>query len=85
MHTVDATSHLDMELAAFQKELPSMLSKYGAGQFALFIQGIFKGAFTDRLEAMKNGYSLGGPGRFLVRKITEKDEVYHVASPISVG
>ncbi|MGV3659789.1 MAG: hypothetical protein ACO1TE_06385 [Prosthecobacter sp.] len=82
---MNATVHLEPELAAFRKELPTLLAQYGVGKFALFIGGIFKGAFGDRVEAMRNGYAQGGPGRFLVRKITDQAEVYHVASPISVG
>jgi len=59
-----ATSHLAHELAAFMQQRTSLLNEYGAGKFALFIGGIFKGAFSDRIEALKTGYKMGGPGHF---------------------
>jgi hypothetical protein len=84
IHAANVPPQIDAELTAFKQQLPFLLAQYGIGKFALFIGGIFKGVFTDRVEALKNGYSQGGPGHFLVRKITEQDEVYHMASPVAV-
>lgn len=80
---MSAPSHLTHELAAFMQQRPSLLSEHGSGKFALFIGGKFKGAFADRVEALKKGYAQGGAGHFLVRKISEKDELVHLASPIT--
>ena len=76
-------SHLANDLAAFMQQRPNLLHEHGAGKFALFIGGMFNGAFSDRVEALKKGYAQGGAGHFLVRKITEKDELVHLASPIT--
>ncbi len=78
-----APSHLSNELAAFMQQRPSLLAEHGTGKFALFIGGMFQGAFADRVEALKKGYTQGGDGHFLVRKITEQDELVHLASPIT--
>jgi|GEM_PF-2828609 len=80
---MSAPSHLSHELAAFMQQRPDLLTEHGVGKFALFIGGMFKGAFADRVEALKKGYAQGGAGHFLVRKITEKDELVHLASPIT--
>jgi hypothetical protein len=78
-----APSHLANELAAFTQQRPNLLNEHGAGKFALFIGGMFKGAFSDRIEALRTGYRQGGPGHFLVRKITETEEIVHLVSPIT--
>lgn len=77
---MSAPSHLANELAAFTQQRPDLINEHGAGKFALFIGGMFKGAFSDRIEALRTGYRQGGPGHFLVRKITETEEIVHLVS-----
>ena len=43
-----APSHLAHELAAFMQQRPSLLAEHGTGKFALFIGGMFQGAFADK-------------------------------------
>ncbi len=82
---MNPTGQLAVELSAFKQQLPWLLAEHGVGKFALFIEGAFKGAFQERVDAIRSGYSQSQPGHFLVRKITDKEEVVHMASPLFVG
>ena len=66
---------LDRELAHFSKIKEELLANH-ANKFALIKEEDFIGAFDSAANAYETGVQRFGNGVFLVKRITEKEEVY---------
>ena len=66
---------LEKELATFEKMKPSLMTNHN-GKFALIKDEDFIGAFDNAENAYTEGVNRFGRTEFLVKKISEKDEVY---------
>jgi hypothetical protein len=66
---------LEQELALFQKMKPELLRSY-AGKFALIRGSDFIGAFDSAENAYGEGVKRFGREAFLVKKVTEQEEMY---------
>ena len=68
---------LDVELATFEG-CRAELVEQGAGKYALVRGDQVAGIFETEMDGITEGYELFGPVPFLVKKITEKDEVMYL-------
>jgi hypothetical protein len=66
---------LDTELATFEEMKPALLENH-AGKFALIKGGEFVGAFDTPDNAYAEGIKRYGREVFLVKRISEQEEVY---------
>lgn len=66
---------LDTELATFEKMKPDLLSNH-AGKFALIKGEEFIGSFDTADNAYARGVERFGREPFLVKRITQQEEVY---------
>lgn len=66
---------LEKELAVYEKMKPELLKNH-AGKFALIKGEEFLGAFDTPDNAYAEGVKRFGREAFLVKKITEQEEVY---------
>jgi hypothetical protein len=66
---------LEKELALFAKMKPELLKNY-SGKFALIHGESFIGAFDSAENAYAEGVKRFGRESFLVKKISEQEEVY---------
>ena len=66
---------LEKELALFAKMKPELLKTYG-GKFVLIRGEEFIGAYDSAENAYSEGVKRFGREAFLVKKVTEQEEVY---------
>jgi hypothetical protein len=66
---------LEKELALFAKLKPELLKNH-AGKFVLIREEEFIGAYDSAENAYAEGVKRFGREPFLVKKVTEQDEVY---------
>jgi len=66
---------LEQELAAFQKMKEELLKSH-SGKFALIKGELFVGAFDNASNAYEEGIKRFGKEPFLVKRISEREEVY---------
>ena len=65
---------LETELAAYQRELPNLLSQQG--RFAVFFGERFLGAYDTYHDALQVGYDAAELQPFMVKKIERFEQVH---------
>lgn len=74
-----ALKPLEVEINAFEKELPTLRKKLPVGTYVLFVGSRFMGNFKSYSEALEAGYQKAGMVPFLVKQISrEGEDVQHV-------
>lgn len=65
---------LEIELDAFQRELPNLMSQQG--RFAVFVGDRLVGTFDTYHDALQAGYGVAGLQSFLVKRIERFEQVH---------
>ena len=75
VYTVEDSMALEKELARFEALKPTLVASYD-GKFALIKGDDFIGAYDSAENAYTEGVKRFGRTEFLVRKVTEREEIY---------
>lgn len=65
---------LEVELAAYERELPNLLPQ--EGRFAVFFGDRFVGTYDTYHDALQAGYDAAELNPFLVKKIGRSEQVH---------
>ena len=65
---------LEVEIDAFEKELPALRKKLAVGTFVLFVGSDCVGDFESYSQALEAGYEKAGMEPFLVKQISQEGE-----------
>lgn len=71
--------------SAYNNQLAVLREQHAQGDFVLFVDAHFAGAYRSYAEALRSGYALAGAGDFFVKQIGPADESQRVVTPFAMS